>query len=105
MKSEKLLSSRESARLLGVNRQRIQVLISQGRLPAQKIGNSYVIRREDLQLVKNRPTGRPPKKSDNGLDKPKSFAEIAKDYIGSVDSGLGDLSVNKKYMEGYGLDG
>jgi uncharacterized membrane protein len=34
----------------------------------------------------------------------KSFAEAAAHLIGSVDSGLGDLSTNKKYMEGFGRD-
>ncbi len=64
MKSEKLLSVKESAEILGVNRQRIQALISQGRLPAQKIGNSYVIKESDLALVADRKTGRPPKDKD-----------------------------------------
>lgn len=40
---------------------------------------------------------------ENGA-KPQSFAEAAADIIGSVDSGLGDLSTNKKYMEGFGRD-
>jgi hypothetical protein len=31
-----------------------------------------------------------------------SFYEKAKKYIGVVDSGLGDLSSNKKYLEGFG---
>ena len=61
MESEKLLSVKESAEILGVNRQRIQALISQGRLPAQKIGNSYVIKESDLPLIAQRKTGRPPK--------------------------------------------
>ncbi len=64
MESEKLLSVKESAEILGVNRQRIQALISQGRLPAQKIGNSYVIKESDLELVKDRKTGRPSKKTE-----------------------------------------
>ncbi len=61
MENDKLLSVKESAEILGVNRQRIQVLITDGRLPAQKIGNSYVIKESDLELVKDRKTGRPPK--------------------------------------------
>ncbi len=64
MESEKLLSVKESAEILSVNRQRIQALISQGRLPAQKIGNSYVIKESDLELVADRKTGRPPKDKD-----------------------------------------
>jgi hypothetical protein len=35
---------------------------------------------------------------------PKSFAEAAAHLIGSVKSGVGDLSTNKKYMEGFGRD-
>jgi len=31
-----------------------------------------------------------------------SFAEIAKDFIGCLDSNLEDLSHNPKYMEGFG---
>jgi excisionase family DNA binding protein len=67
MKNDKLLSVKESAEILGVNRQRIQALITEERLPAQKIGNSYVIKESDLELVKERKTGRPSKK-----DKPQS---------------------------------
>jgi excisionase family DNA binding protein len=61
MKNDKLLSVKEAAQILGVNHQRVQALISQERLPAQKIGNSYVIKESDLELVKDRKTGRPPK--------------------------------------------
>jgi len=61
MTDEKLLSVKESAEILGVNRQRVQALIAEGRLPAQKIGNSYVIKESDLEFVKDRKTGRPPK--------------------------------------------
>jgi excisionase family DNA binding protein len=64
MDNDKLLSVKESAELLGVNRQRVQALITDGRLPAQKIGNSYVIKESDLELVKDRKTGRPPKNKD-----------------------------------------
>lgn len=64
MENDKLLSVKEVAQIIGVNHQRVQVLISQGRLPAQKIGNSYVIKESDLELVKDRPTGRPPKDRD-----------------------------------------
>ena len=59
MENEKLLSVKEVAEILGVNHQRVQALISQDRLPAQKIGNSYVIKESDLELVKDRKVGRP----------------------------------------------
>ncbi len=64
MENDKLLSVVKSAEILGVNRQRIQALITEGRLPAQKIGNSYVIKESDLELVKQRKTGRPPKSKE-----------------------------------------
>lgn len=64
MENDRLLSVKESAEILGVNRQRIQALITEERLPAQKIGNSYVIKESDLELVKDRKTGRPPKAKD-----------------------------------------
>lgn len=34
-------------------------------------------------------------------DKPISAYEAAKEWVGSVDSGIGDLSYNKKYLQGY----
>jgi len=65
---EKLLSVREAAEKLGVNRQRVQQFIEAERLPAQKVGAYYVIRESDLELVRERKTGRPPKiKEDNKL--------------------------------------
>ena len=56
----KLLSVREAAEALGVNRQRVQQLIESKRLPAEKVGSYYVIRESDLKLVRNRKPGRPP---------------------------------------------
>ncbi len=64
MENDKLLSVKEVAKILAVNHQRVQALISQGRLPAQKIGNSYVIKESDLTLIAKRKTGRPPKVKD-----------------------------------------
>jgi excisionase family DNA binding protein len=57
----KLLSTPEAAEALGVTVARVQQLIWNGRLPAQKIGGSYVIQEGDLELIRERPTGRPPK--------------------------------------------
>lgn len=56
-----LLTTPEAAKRLGVTVARVQKLIWDGRLPAQKIGRDYVIKEEDLKLVENRKTGRPPK--------------------------------------------
>ncbi len=63
-KETKLLSVIEAAEKLGVSRWRVNQFINEGRLPAQKIGRSYVIKESDLHLVEDRPTGRPPKDKD-----------------------------------------
>ena len=54
-----LISSKEAAEKLGLSLRRVQALITSGRLPAQKIGNSYVVSEKDLELVKMRTPGRP----------------------------------------------
>lgn len=52
----------EAARLLGgISQDRVRQLIKEGRLPAIKLGRDYAILRSDLEKVKERPTGRPPK--------------------------------------------
>ena len=58
----KLITVKEAAEILGVSRRRVQVLIQQGRLPAEKFGYMWMIRESDLQKVKDRKTGRPPQK-------------------------------------------
>ena len=60
-----LISSKEAAEKLGVSLRRVQALITSGRLPAQKIGNSYVVREKDLEIVKDRTPGRPRTKSNS----------------------------------------
>ncbi|HJR07611.1 MAG TPA: helix-turn-helix domain-containing protein [Pyrinomonadaceae bacterium] len=57
----KLLSVKQAAAALGVNRQRVQQLIESKRLPAEKVGAFYVIREKDLELVRERRAGRPSK--------------------------------------------
>ena len=56
-----LLTTPEAARRLGVTVARVQKLIWDGRLPAQKIGRDYVIQEDDLKLVADRKPGRPSK--------------------------------------------
>jgi excisionase family DNA binding protein len=58
----KLLTTQQTAERLGVHRSRVHALIQEGRLPAQKFGNVYMIKESDLHLVAERKTGRPPKK-------------------------------------------
>lgn len=56
-----LISTSEAAERLGVHITRVQVLIREGRLPAQRIGRTYVVNEDDLRLVEDRKPGRPPK--------------------------------------------
>ncbi len=57
-----LISTKEAAEKLGISMRRVQALITDGRLPAQKIGNSYIVKESDLKIVKERSPGRPKKK-------------------------------------------
>jgi len=55
------LSVTEVAAILGVNRARVHVLISDGRLAATKIGTQYAVSRRDLAKLKIGKPGRPKK--------------------------------------------
>jgi excisionase family DNA binding protein len=66
----KLISTSEAAARLGVHITRVQVLIREGRLPAQRIGRTYVVDEKDLNLVAERKTGRP-RKGESGPAKVK----------------------------------
>jgi excisionase family DNA binding protein len=57
----KLLTTPEVAERLGVTIARVQKLIWDRRLPAQKIGRDYMINEDDLKLVSERKPGRPRK--------------------------------------------
>lgn len=57
-----LLTTAEVAERLSVHRSRVHVLITSGRLPAQKYGNVYLVKESDLKLVADRKVGRPPKR-------------------------------------------
>ncbi len=56
----KLISAKEASKKLGIDDSRVRVLIRDGRLPAQKIGRTWVIDPKDLKLIKDRKPGRPP---------------------------------------------
>lgn len=72
----KLLSVKQAAAALGVNRQRVQQLIESKRLPAEKVGAFYVIREADLELVRERKAGRPSKaKDETGSEASKKKGE------------------------------
>jgi len=57
----KLLSANDAAKILGVHHSRVRVLIREGRLPAQKVGRTWIILEKDLEKVKDRKPGRPRK--------------------------------------------
>ncbi len=108
-----LISTKEASEKLGVSVLRVQQLIWAKRLPAKRIGRDYVIDETDLQLVKERKNGRPPKVENgnqaNGNEKRiKTIFDIAPELATSL-SGKhenlpSDLSTNKKYLEGLGRD-
>ncbi len=105
----KAISTKEASEKLGVSVLRVQQLIWQGRLPAQKIGRDFVIDEKDLSLVKNRKAGRPKKTENsngetNGNKKPfKTIFDVAPELVGSIKSGLPtDLSANKNYLKNLG---
>ena len=55
------VSVNEAAEIKGVTRQRILQYINDGRLPAQKFADVYMISRQDLDAVELKSPGRPPK--------------------------------------------
>lgn len=106
-----LLTTNEAAKRLNVTPIRVRQMIREGKIEAKQIGRDYVIEESSLASVKTYgKAGRP--KQSKGKQKPereKPFktifdieAELAETLAGSLDSGLGDLSTNKKYMEGFG---
>ncbi len=57
-----LITTREVAEKLGVSMRRVTALIKDGRLPSQQVGREHLIKESDLELVRERKTGRPAKK-------------------------------------------
>lgn len=125
-----LIGTKEAASRLGISMRRVQALIAAGRLPAEKVGNSFAIREADLAKVNGRKNGKPVsarpnvgtkqkvKVSDDThrYDKAAYKAAVSKPaeertqeewnavlarFAGSVSLGP-DRSTNKKYMEGFG---
>lgn len=64
-----LLTTSEVAERLGVTVKRVQAMIRDERLPAEKRGRDYLIREADLKLVENRKPGRPRKPRSAGISK------------------------------------
>lgn len=58
---EGYLTTKEAAEKLGISVGRVKQLVAEKRLPAIKVGNTNLVKEEDLRLVEDRPNGRPPK--------------------------------------------
>jgi excisionase family DNA binding protein len=85
-RSMNLLTTEESAERLGVTKRRVQAMIRDGRLPAEKMGRDWFIREEDLALVADRKPGRP-----------TQFAIFGSDYqTVSSESGWNALTKEKQ---------
>ncbi|HKA19111.1 MAG TPA: helix-turn-helix domain-containing protein [Blastocatellia bacterium] len=59
----RLLTTAVVAERLGVHQTRVQVLIREGRLPAQKFGKMFLVDEKHLKLVADRKPGRPRSKA------------------------------------------
>lgn len=94
-----LITTKEASKRLNISVRRVQALIAAGRLPAQKIGNSFAIREADLVLLNGRKNGRPKPSVERTQEE---WNRILEKFIGSVTGGPPDLSTNKKYLEGLG---
>ena len=101
-----LLTTSEAAKILRVTPIRIRQMIREGKITAKQVGRDYVIEENSLESVKTygkagRPKGEGKPEIEN--EKPfKTIFDVAPELVGCLDSGLGDLSTNKKYMEGFG---
>ena len=67
------VSVSEAAEIKGVTRQRILQYINDGRLPAEKFADVYMIRRQDLDAIELKLPGRPRKGQDG-----KAVSQVSK---------------------------
>jgi excisionase family DNA binding protein len=77
-----LISTQDVADRLGVTIARVQQLIWEGKLPAQKIGRTYIVEEADLEKVKNRKRGRPPAPEKNEIAKKTGQKGVKKNANG-----------------------
>jgi excisionase family DNA binding protein len=54
-----MLTTKQVADELGISLRQVQTLIQRKHLPAEKFGRDYMIKSEDLELVRQRRKGRP----------------------------------------------
>lgn len=62
--SEKLLTTSEVAEILGVTRWRVNAMIRDKRIEAEKFGQIFLVKEGELEKVKDRKTGRPKKNQE-----------------------------------------
>ena len=103
------LTTKETAKKLGITTGRVRQMILAGQLEAEKFGRDLMIKEINIQAVENRKTGRPPKiengSQNNGKKKSfKTIFDIVPHLAGKHDNLPPDLSTNKKYLEGLGRD-
>lgn len=55
-----------------------------------------------IQLLQYKEMHKQETLQDKEQEKQVSFLEAAKEFIGCIDAGPGDLATNKKYLEGLG---
>ncbi|MEH2379846.1 MAG: hypothetical protein V7K27_13330 [Nostoc sp.] len=55
-----------------------------------------------IQFLQFKEMQKEEKIEDKEEEKQVSFLEAAKEFIGCIDGGPGDLATNKKYLEGFG---
>lgn len=63
---EKLISTTEAARRLGISVSRLHVLLKQGRIPYREIAGRYLIDANQLRPIEKRKSGRPKTKAQPG---------------------------------------
>ena len=91
------ISTKEAAKRLHISVRRVQALIAAGRLPAEKIGNSFAIKEIDLKVVDGRKNGRP---TNDQKPEEKDCDALIDKFAGSVKGLPPDLSTNKRYLDG-----
>ena len=96
-----LIGTKEAAARLKISVRRVQALIASGKLPAERIGNSFAIKEADLVLLNGRKNGRTTKQRERTQEE---WNVILDKFIGCIKDGPSDLSTNPKYMEGFGRD-
>ena len=57
--SSMMIGTTDAAKRLGISPMRVRQLVEAGRLPAQKIGRTWVVDERDLERVRDRKPGRP----------------------------------------------